>query len=244
MIPEKCVYPFLKCCFQDDVVIALFNITVFSISYSFCVFAVCTHQVFNMAFLIDGSASIKNLGAPSAAKYKDLVKTVVDFYHVSPVGTNVATVVFSSNATTIFKLDTYYSKSDINATIDAIVFPGKATRIGNGLTVVRNEVFANARSGIPNIFILITDGVSIDDIVLPSTFLKAMKVVMFAVGVGEFYAKEQLEEISSDPDVTYVFESDTADLPELATQLKNAVCAGRVQLCLLLIRNHSHPINI
>lgn len=199
-------------------------------------FSVCTHQIFNLAFLIDGSSSIKHLNSLSASKYKDLVKTVVDFYHVSPDRTNVAVAVYSSDATIAFKLDKYYSKSSINSTIDGMVFPGKSTRIGSGLAAVRNEIFANARRGIPNILITIADGVSIDDIVLPSAFLKAMKVVMFSVGVGEFYAKEQLDQISSEPDVSYVFEASAIDgLPAIARRLKNAICIGKVYLVMIII---------
>lgn len=188
----------------------------------------CTHQVFNLAFLIDGSASITNLNSASEAKYKGILKTVVDFYKVSPDKTNVAVAVYSSNASTEFRLDRYYSKSVINSTIDGIVFPGKDTRIGNGLTTVRNEIFPSARRGIPNILVTMIDGVSIDEISLPSAFLKAMNVVMFSVGVGEFYAKEQLDVTSSDPESTYVLEeSDFDNLPEVATQLKNFICTGK-----------------
>ena len=91
--------------------------------WPFCL-SVCTHQVLNLAFLIDGSASIKNLNSTSEAKYKGILKTVVDFYEVNPDKTNVAVAVYSSNASTEFRLDRYYSKSVINSTIDGIVFPG------------------------------------------------------------------------------------------------------------------------
>ena len=51
---------------------------------------------------------------------------------------------------------------------------------------------------------------------------------MFSVGVGEFYAKEQLDVTSSDPESTYVLEeSDFDSLPEVATQLKNFICIGK-----------------
>ena len=104
----------------------------------------------------------------------------------------------------------------------------RKTRIGNGLTNVQNEIFPSARREIPNILVAMIDGVSIDEISLPSAFLKAMKVVMFSVGVGEFYAREQLDVTSSDPDSTYVLEEfDFDSLPEVATQLKNFICIGK-----------------
>ena len=51
---------------------------------------------------------------------------------------------------------------------------------------------------------------------------------MFSVGVGKFYAKEQLDVTSADPESTYVLEeSDFESLPEIATQLKNFICIGK-----------------
>lgn len=184
-----------------------------------------------MAFLVDGSASIKNLPAEDISRYKDLIKSVYNFYNVSQNGANVGVVVYSSNATTEFKFDKYYSKSDINSAIDAIVFPGEATRIGSGLTAVRKYLFANGRSGIPNFLVVLTDGVATDDITLSSAFLRAMKVYIVVVGIGEFYAKPQLDDMASDPDASYVFEASTYEMLEthMATQIKQRICNGRAK---------------
>ena len=190
---------------------------------------VCTRQVFNLAFLVDGSASIKNLPADDISRYRNLIKSVYNFYNVSQHGANVGVVVYSSNATTEFKFDKYYSKFDINSAIDAIVFPGEATRIGSGLSAVRNDLFANGRNGIPNFLVVLTDGVATDDITLPSAFLRAMKVYILAVGIGEFYAKPQLEDMASDPDASYVFEASNYEMLATLTaaQIKQRICKGR-----------------
>ncbi|KAL9959813.1 hypothetical protein ACROYT_G033169 [Oculina patagonica] len=186
---------------------------------------VCTRQVFNLAFLIDGSATVKSLSSEDKAHYKGLVKSVIGFYNVSRDAANVGVVVYSSNATTEFRFDEYYSKSDVNSAIDSIVFPGKFTRAGTGLTAVRNELFANGRSGIPNFLVVVMDGVAIDDISLPSALLRAMNVYVLAVGVGDFYAKPQLEEIANDPDSAYVFEEQLYGmLPTTATRVKKSIC--------------------
>ena len=189
-----------------------------------------------MAFLIDGSESIKSLTANEKARYKQLMKSVYNFYNVSQHGANVGTVVYSSNATTEFTFDRYYSKSEINAAIDGISFPGGSTRTGSGLTVVRNELFANGRRGIPNFLVLLTDGVAIGDIKLPSAFLRAMNVYILAVGIGQFYARPQLDDMASDPDASYVFKASSFDmLPTTATKIKERICQGRVQLRLSLL---------
>lgn len=187
----------------------------------------CTRQEFNLAFLIDGSASIKNLSSADTSQYKGLIKSVISFYNVSKDVLNVGIVVYSTNATTEFQFDKYYTKSEVNTAIDAIVFPGEFTRAGTGLTAVRRELFANSRSGIPNFLVVVMDGVSIDDISLPSALLRDMSVYILAVGIGDFYAKPQLDEIANDPDSAYVFEASSYDmLPTLATRIKESICNG------------------
>lgn len=203
-------------------------------SFLFIFHTVCTRQVFNLAFLVDGSASIKNLQPEDTTRYKDLIKSVYNFYNVSQNGANVGVVVYSSSATTEFKFNRYYSKSDINSAIDAILFPGESTRTGSGLTAVRNDLFADGRTGIPNFLVVLTDGVAIDDITVPSAFLRAMNVYILVVGIGDFYARPQLDDMATDPDASYVFKASTYDmLPTTATQIKQRICRGSVKLYLL-----------
>ena len=178
---------------------------------------------------MDGSASVRSLSSEDTSQYKGLVKSVISFYNVSKDALNVGVVVYSTNAITEFKFDEYYTKSEVITAIDTIVFPGDFTRVGNGLTEVRNELFANGRSGIPNFLIVLMDGVSIDDISIPSAFFRAMDVYVIAVGIGDFYAKPQLDEIANDPDSAYVFEASSYDmLPALATRIKESICNGNM----------------
>ena len=178
---------------------------------------------------MDGSASIKSLSREDTSQYKGLVKSVISFYNISKDALNVGVVVYSTSATTEFKFDEFYTKPEINTAIDAIVFPGDFTLAGNGLTEVRNELFANGRSEIPNFLVVLMDGVSIDDISLPSAFFRAMDVYVLAVGIGDFYAKPQLDEIANDPDSVYVFEASSYDmLPALATRIKESICNGNM----------------
>ena len=204
---------------------------------SFCLFVcfafffilACTRQVFNLAFLMDGSASIKSLSSQDISQYKGLVKSVINFYNVSRDALNVGVVLYSTTAITEFPFNKYHTKSEVNTAIDAIVFPGQFTRTGNGLTAARNELFANGRSGIPNFLVVLMDGVSIDDISVPSAFFRAMDVYVLAVGIGDFYAKPQLDEIANDPDSAYVFEASSYHmLPTLATRIKESLCNGNV----------------
>ena len=182
-----------------------------------------------MAFLIDGSASIQTLNLSAALQYKNLVKTVIDFYKVDKDDTNVGLVVYSSLTITQFTFDTYYSKTDINEAIDTMSYPENATYTGAGLEAVQNNLFGHARPGMHNCLVAVTDGMSNDDVSLPAAHLKAMKVVTLAVGVGEFYSTDELQQIATTP--SHVFQAPVYDdLHDTADKIKESLCNGKNEI--------------
>ena len=190
---------------------------------------VCKRNKFNLAFLIDGSASMQTLNSSAALQYKNLVKTVIDFYKVDKDDTNVGLVVYSSITVTQFTFDTYYSKPNINEAIDTMNYPENATYTGAGLEAVQNSLFGHARPGMHNCLVAVTEGTSNDDVSLPSAHLKAMKVVTLAVGVGEYYATDELQQIATTP--SHVFEAPAYDdLPNTANKIKESLCNGKIEV--------------
>lgn len=172
---------------------------------------------------------MKTLNSSAASQYKNLIKTVIDFYKVDKDDTNVGLVVYSSLTITQFTFDTYYTKTDINRAIDTMNYPENATYTGAGLEAVQNNLFGHARSGMHNCLVAVTDGTSNDDVSLPSAHLKAMKVVTLAVGVGEYYATEELRQIATTP--SHVFEAPAYDqLPNTANKIKESLCTGKIDL--------------
>ena len=191
--------------------------------------AVCKRNKFNLAFLIDGSASMQTLNSSAALQYKNLIKTVIDFYKVDKDDTNVGLVVYSSIAITQFTFDTYHSKPDINEAIDTMNYPENATYTGAGLEAVQSNLFGHARPGMHNCLVAVTDGTSNDDVSLPSAHLKAMKVVTLAVGVGEYYATDEVQQIATTP--SHVFEAPVYDdLPNTANKIKESLCNGKIEV--------------
>lgn len=169
------------------------------------------------------------LNSSAALQYKDLIKTVIDFYKVDRDDTNVGLVVYSSITITQFTFGTYYSKTDINNAIDTMKYPENATYTGAGLEAVQNILFGNARPEMHNCLVAVTDGTSNDDVSLPSAHLKAMKVVTLAVGVGEYYAAEELQQIATTP--SHVFEAPVYDdLHNTADKIKESLCNGKTEI--------------
>lgn len=170
---------------------------------------------------------MKTLNSSAAFQYKQLVKSVIDFYKVDKEDTNVGLVIYSSITITKFTFQTHYAKPDINQMIDSMDYPANGTYTGSALMAVQNDLFAQAQSGRHNCLVTLTDGVSNDDVSLPSAHLRAMKVVTLAVGVGEFYAAEELQLIASTP--SNVFEAPSYDqLPSTADRIKETLCNGKI----------------
>ena len=170
---------------------------------------------------------MKTLNSSAAFHYRNLIKTVIDFYKVDKDDTNVGLAVYSSLTITKFTFHTHYSKPHINQAIDTMDYPENGTNTGAALDTVQNNLFAHAQSGRPNCLVTVTDGVSNDDVTLPSAHLRAMKVVTLAVGVGEYYAANELHQIASKP--SNVFEAPVYDqLPYTADRIKESLCNGKI----------------
>lgn len=76
------------------------------------------------------------------------------------------------------------------------------TRTGAAIQHVANEAFSELRgarpigSGVPRIVIVITDGRSQDDVILPVQNAKLKQIQFFAVGVTNHALNDELEAIS------------------------------------------------
>ena len=86
----------------------------------------------------------------------------------------------------------------------------------------------SARPGVPHYLILVTDGQSNDDVVKPSNLLKTEGVVIFAVGVGRGFNRNQLNIMSSDPDSRYTLTlSNFNSFNSIVKVIKDLLCKGQ-----------------
>ena len=102
--------------------------------------------------------------------------------------------------------------------------------------MVNHEDFfsGNGRSlEIPRVGIVITDGRSQDDVLVPADNARdSERITMFAVGVAN-YVVEELNEIASDPDEVYSFEVATFQtIDNIRNVLALTTCLGNTS-CLL-----------
>lgn len=99
------------------------------------------------------------------------------------------------------------------------------------LEVVRTDVFAlSCCRKSAKIVLIVTDGYSSDDVVLPAVELRDMGVVMLSVGFGQDtpLMRYTLESMSSDPKNQYAFLFAYDRLVESVKDISNRVCLGNV----------------
>ena len=99
------------------------------------------------------------------------------------------------------------------------------------IEVVRTDVFAlSCCRKSAKIVLIVTDGYSSDDVVLPAVELRDMGVVMLGIGFGQDtpLMRYTLESMSSDPKNQYAFLLAYDRLVESVKDISNRVCLGNV----------------
>jgi hypothetical protein len=99
------------------------------------------------------------------------------------------------------------------------------TFLGRALRLAKNRLFASSSPSRKKTLIVLTDGLAIDNILTPIQQLVAMKVDVFAVGVGTAFSRQQLLTIAKDPQ--HVYDSSFKNLDSLIARLTRKTCYGK-----------------
>jgi len=158
---------------------------------------------------------------------KDFIKGIVKSFVIGPDDTTVAVATFASKSKFQIHFDftKYDTITDIVNAIQDIPFYDGYTYTGDALDRLRTDLFPHARSDVPHILIVLTDGEARDKVKYPAERLHDMGVHIIAVGVGDADYKE-LEEIASGPDDENVFTTNFDSIVNLAGSIHEDVCKG------------------
>nr|KAF6459710.1 von Willebrand factor A domain containing 2 [Rousettus aegyptiacus] len=150
----------------------------------------------DVLFLIDGSHSI---GKGSFERAKHFAITVCDALDINPERVRVGAFQFSSVPRLEFPLDSLSTQQEVKAKLKRMVFKGGRTETGLALKYLLHRGFPGGRNvSVPQVLIIITDGRSQGDVVLPAKQLQERGVTVFAVGV-RFPRWEELHTLASEP---------------------------------------------
>lgn len=185
--------------------------------------------------MVDGSSSIEYYGENNFHMMKDFMKNLTRSFSVSSSGTRVGVIVYSTNSTVVFTLNQYASPERVEEAIDNIVYPSGGTNSGKALYQTANKLFDDAvvRDNVPKVLVLLTDGVSTDDVIQPATLLNNKDVIVFVVGIGENINYSQLTQIYGQSE--HVFKSEFSSLGFVMNNIRGAICRGRLIFLSVLI---------
>ncbi|KAF7459769.1 hypothetical protein GHT09_020250 [Marmota monax] len=186
-----------------------------------CSSETCKNRKADIIFLIDGSESIS---PKDFEKMKEFMERMVNQSNISADEIQIGLLQFSSTPQEEFRLNQYSSKVDILRAILAVQQMNDGTRTGKALNFTL-PFFDSSRGGRPNILqylIVITDGVSQDNVAIPAKALRDRNIIIFAIGVGEAKSS-QLFEITNDRDNIY-YEEKFESLQNLEKKILYKVC--------------------
>lgn len=189
----------------------------------------CVTQKFNLVFVLDGSGSIESQGKGNFQRSKYFIIEMVRSFNIGKKETNVALVLYSKKAQVVFDLDKYDKIDYMVKAIEKMSFPGEGTKTGYALDKVRKKVFKGLkkdRKSVPKVVMVLTDGLSQDDVKGPAKKLRDEGATIISLGVGCCYDDQELKEMASDPDEQHVFEVSFSALSELKGVVREQICTG------------------
>ncbi|NXA48113.1 CO6A6 protein, partial [Nothocercus julius] len=154
---------------------------------------VCSRQLADLVFLIDGSESISE---DNFSVMKNFMKEIVDSFIVSKDKVHIGVVQYSQDPQKEFSLKDFNTSTSIKEQIDSIIQLRSSTFTGKGLRFVRS-LFEPAnggriRQGASQNLIVITDGYSADKVDDAALALRNEGIHVFAVGIGTINSFELL----------------------------------------------------
>ncbi|XP_070104159.1 matrilin-4 isoform X2 [Equus caballus] len=187
----------------------------------------CREGHVDLVLLVDGSKSVR---PQNFELVKRFVNQIVDFLDVSPEGTRVGLVQFSSRVRTEFPLGRYGTAAEVKQAVLAVEYMERGTMTGLALRHMVEHSFSEAQGArpralnVPRVGLVFTDGRSQDDISVWAARAKEEGIVMYAVGVGKA-VEEELRKIASEPAELHVsYSPDFGTMTHLLENLKGSIC--------------------
>ncbi|XP_040287934.1 collagen alpha-1(XIV) chain isoform X1 [Bufo bufo] len=178
----------------------------------------------DIVILVDGSWSI---GRVNFRLVRLFIENLVSAFNVGSGKTRIGLAQYSGDPRIEWNLNTYGTKEAVIDAVRNLPYKGGNTLTGLALTYILENSFtpeAGARTDIPKIGILITDGKSQDDVIPPAKSLKDAGIELFAIGVKNADVNE-LREIASEPHSDHVYNvADFNIMNSIVESLTKTVC--------------------
>jgi collagen type VI alpha len=178
----------------------------------------------DVVVVVDSSSSVRIHNWGPQIKF---VKDIVSMFDVGYDKTRVGVFRYNKliDQSTEIKLKDATNMTDLLAGIDAIPYDGSGTLTGAAinytLTHHLSEEYGN-RANVEDFVIVITDGRSQDDVVVPSELVRESGAMVFAVGVGlKEGGLETMDAIAGNPENAFNIQGGFEALQEVAAEIQN-----------------------
>ena len=197
----------------------------------------CTQETrvggLDLVFVLDSSGSITDV---NYERMKNSLVDLVEELTISPNDTRVAVIIFGTNVTLLFNLNTYTEKQPLIDAIIDIPYYASLTNTSAALGLLRTSAVQEILGirqgrGHVHIAIVITDGQSNDK---PETKIQAELLHnntdfhVFAIGVGNNVDQDELSSIASNNNSVINIDSfGSEQLQELEQEIIVEICRGK-----------------
>lgn len=165
----------------------------------------CSQQKADIVFVVDASGSIKDMGAGNWDLILQFIRHLADSLNIGTDGVRIGLVVFSLHAENHFYLNQYFDKPSLDTAILNTPYFHSFTNTSGGLYRMMHEQFTaerGDRADVPNIAVLITDGIANKDEQLTLPYAEeaiARGIHMMVVGITSAVDMAQIKAMSSPP---------------------------------------------
>ncbi|XP_055576737.1 von Willebrand factor A domain-containing protein 2 isoform X1 [Falco cherrug] len=159
----------------------------------------CRVQSLDWAFAVDASAGV---GLENFLRLRSFVRSSCLHFSINRDVTQVALVIYGSEAHTAFALDTHTSNSAVLQAIDQVPFLGGLASAGSALLHVYGDVMTvqkGARPGVNKVVVVLTNGGGMEDAAAPAQQLRHNGILVFVAVIGDAQ-RDTLLRVAGSPD--------------------------------------------
>ena len=184
----------------------------------------------DLVIILDSSTSV---GQTNFEKMKNFVKSFLQSAAIETGDVRVGLLTYSSAVNIEFHLNQFSTRHDIYTAIDNILWRYGSTNTADALQTMHETMFSaihGDRANVPNIAIIITDGVSninSQRTISESTNAKGKNIHIYAIGIG-LQDMQEVNGISSYPPTSNAFAvKDFDELEGLDKAIFETVCISK-----------------
>jgi len=165
----------------------------------------CNSATVDLVFVVDSSGSIEEAGAGNWNLVLNFVNQVINQLNIGETQTRVAVTRFANIGESMFNLNTDYNKQSIQNRVIGISYVDGNTNTSGGIRDMHFNQFTEPngdRLGVPNVAIIITDGVSTYDKArtIPDAIdARNNGIKIISVGITNAIDENELRQMSSMP---------------------------------------------